>query len=794
MSVLQPAPEVRPAAVGLRQTTGARLRGLFSRPLEGWSTLAALLVMMVVVGVAVDDSGWAGAVTGTRSSQTSFLPLYAVLATLIGFVLGRSRLGTFRSHLLGATIGALLLLVAAAGAVSGAADLGIRLQALVNSVATFIGDVSGRGVRSAETSIFVLLVGALLWSAAQLGAFSLFRRHRPTPAIGLAAATLLVNMSITVEEQLPHLVVLMAAALLLIVRTSLVAQLEQWRVRRIADTAYASQLFVRSGAAFVGTAIALSLVLAVNASSAPLRPMWDQALDRLIEVGLQFNHLIGGVSGPARGPNLLFTPSQTIRDQWETSNEPVFSAFTADGRGYKWRGATYDYFDGRQWQHVAAARTPVPAHQDLLGYTSDRGLTEARHEVLAEITSIALNGNTIVAPADPVSVDHPITVETNAEGGLLRVRLTQDMVPGSSYVVTSRVFPPVGSGALTVSGLASAGVQYGEAYEPYVDIQTGAIGPVTQLIADNIVGSLSQQDRDPYHIAFAFQKFLYKDGAFEYQTDVRGMCTGENLVDCFLRERKGYCEYFATAMVMMLRTQHIPARYVVGYLPGKIEQVVTDEGETVSQRVVTRAASHAWVEVYFPGYGWVPFDPTPGLTDAGQEPTELPEGSPLPTLRPDATPQVPNFGPTPDDGGLIPPPTNPTPPAAGPPPVLALAFGVAILGVALVLIVLARRRRLPGSGQLTYDSVARMAARFGYGPLPSQTAYEYADRLAIVVPTVRNELHVVATAKVEALYGRREPTDELRVRLLMAYRKVRRSLLALLLRRPSWLNVPGRRS
>jgi Transglutaminase-like superfamily/Domain of unknown function (DUF4129)/TgpA N-terminal domain len=519
-----------------------------------------------------------------------------------------------------------------------------------------------------------------------------------------------------------------------------------------------------------------------------LRPMWDGALERMIDLGIEVNHFIGGVNGPARGPNLLFTPTQTIREQWETSNEPVFSAITADGRKYNWRGSIYDRFDGRSWQYVVDDNTTVPANEDLQGTTSDRALSVGRHEVLSEVTSLAIGGSVIVAPADPVRLDEEATVQTTADGGLLDIRIGQSLEPGVSYVVTSRVFDTVGAGALTAADLASAGRDYSPygQMQRYIEIQNGSIGDVTTRIAGNIVSNLLPTQRDPYHIALAMQNYLHTTGGFEYDTDVTGMCTGENFIDCFLREKRGYCEYFASAMVMMLRTEQIPARYVTGFLPGRLQ----DDGS----RLVERSASHAWVEVFFPGYGWYPFDPTPGLGDQGQEITNLPSGAPRATQKPGDAAQTPFFGPTPRSSAALPLPPNVTP-SGGSQPLLALVIAVLVLVTALLLVLVARRRRVPGGAQLAYESVARMASRFGYGPQPSQTAYEYATQLAVVVPAVRDELQVVATAKVEALYGRREPSAELRLRLIQAYRRVRLSLLRLMLRRPHWLTLPhvGRR-
>ena len=76
----------------------------------------------------------------------------------------------------------------------------------------------------------------------------------------------------------------------------------------------------------------------------------------------------------------------------------------------------------------------------------------------------------------------------------------------------------------------------------------------------------------------------------------------DGFTECFLRVKRGYCMYYATAMVMLLRHEGIPARFVEGFLPGE---------RVGLQEMVRTQDAHAWVEVYFPRFGWVTFDPTP---------------------------------------------------------------------------------------------------------------------------------------------------------------------------------------
>jgi len=106
---------------------------------------------------------------------------------------------------------------------------------------------------------------------------------------------------------------------------------------------------------------------------------------------------------------------------------------------------------------------------------------------------------------------------------------------------------------------------------------------------------------DPYEKALAVQEYLRSSK--EYSLDVAERSSA--IADTFLFEMDaGYCEYFATSMAVMLRSQDIPTRYVVGYSSG--QQIDDDTYE------VRGMNAHAWVEVYFEDVGWVRFDPTPG--------------------------------------------------------------------------------------------------------------------------------------------------------------------------------------
>lgn len=762
-------------------------RGPLAGPAEGWSALVLLAIMLLALAAAVDDAGWAGT-TAWGASETAFLLPTILLGGLVGLIAAKSSLGWLAAHVVNGVVAAGFLLVAVAGVVSEAQDPAVRIGALVDSGARFYHDLFVLGVRSSQTSVFLLVIGALTWTTGYFASFVTFRRGRPLHAVVVTGLFVLVELSLTIKDQYPYLIVFTAAALLFLVRVNLVEQRAGWLRRRIGDAGYVSGLYMRSGIAFVSVALVGAVALTAAASSAPLYGWWRGLNGTLVTLGQRLDLVVGGVTGTARGPSDLFASSATITGIWQSSSDPVFSYSPGSAGSLYWMGATYDTFDGTTWtQTNRGSGTLVKAGGELLAATRDRiSAGSAYRTVKLTVTNLGLDAPTVLSPELPGTVDHAVTVYTRgADGPFAAAEFVDPPGPNGQYTVTALVRPPSGGpGGLTEAELAAASERYPNWLAPYVQYR-GAVGPLTVATAQAIVNALPASHRDAFDIAKAIQDYFQApaDG-FVYQTDVLGLCSGHDLVDCFLTKKRGYCEYFATAMTMMLRSQGIPARYVRGYLPG---QPLTD-----GSYLVTGAAAHAWVDVYFPGYGWVRFDPTPGN---GAQPTTLVPGIAVPSasagLRPGGTRPRPTIEPPDIKAGagrtFSPPLAGGTAGSGGPLPggPIGLAVAVLLACVVLVLGLAARWRRSQPVPEpdAVYRGVARLAGRFGYGPRPTQTAYEYAGALGEVVPGVRAELQLVARAKVETTYAGRPPRGETLVALREAYRRLRLGLLRLALRR-----------
>lgn len=251
-----------------------------------------------------------------------------------------------------------------------------------------------------------------------------------------------------------------------------------------------------------------------------------------------------------------------------------------------YRVQVYDRFTGDRWIRTAGVGTesqqPPPSGDRIeQTFTAKRTLD--------------------VLPSAPEPLDVDGVGATITEGNLLQDGPT--LYDGDSYTVTSR--EPVSDRSLLVD---ETGTAPREIRERYLQVPSS----LDQRVVD-LANNITRDDATHYEKARAVEMWLESNKEYSLTVDnPRG-----NLVNDFvLRGDEGYCTYFASSMVVMLRSQGVPARLVVGYTPG--QRVDSDEW------VVRGLDSHAWVEVYIPDRGWVRFDPTPAAPrqDAEQERVE----------------------------------------------------------------------------------------------------------------------------------------------------------------------------
>ncbi len=135
-------------------------------------------------------------------------------------------------------------------------------------------------------------------------------------------------------------------------------------------------------------------------------------------------------------------------------------------------------------------------------------------------------------------------------------------------------------------------------------LDPGNLSPRARTLARSYLDGYNPAS-ERFDAVIALARHLQRD--YRYTLATPPAPAGIDPVDYFLFDtRYGYCEMFATAAALMLRSQGIPTRLVTGYAPG-------DYNSTLDQTIVRESDAHAWIEVFFPGHGWVPVDPTPSF-------------------------------------------------------------------------------------------------------------------------------------------------------------------------------------
>ncbi|MFB6102063.1 MAG: DUF3488 and DUF4129 domain-containing transglutaminase family protein [Haloplanus sp.] len=258
-----------------------------------------------------------------------------------------------------------------------------------------------------------------------------------------------------------------------------------------------------------------------------------------------------------------------------------------------WATAAYDRYTGSGWVRTGDT---APYSGRLRGPPGDG--REVRQTVTAKTELGAMP-----AAWRPVAVDgvSATRVQVTPQG---TIRPTTTLDPGESYTVTSQV------ARAPTPELRAAGTDYpDDVVEQYTRLPASTPDRVEERAA-----AVTADAETPYDKAVAVESYL--ESTKRYSLTVER--PEGDVADAFLFEMDaGYCTYYATTMVTMLRAENVPARFVTGYTTG--ERVAEDEW------VVRGLDSHAWVQVYFPDVGWVRFDPTPATPRESAERTRLTE-------------------------------------------------------------------------------------------------------------------------------------------------------------------------
>jgi transglutaminase-like putative cysteine protease len=458
--------------------------------------------------------------------------------------------------------------------------------------------------------------GLAVWAVSAWAGWAARRTGRPLLAV--LPATALLGTALSFVRQPPaYLIPVLATILLLLPWLHFSRQERLWEA---AGVDYSEDIRFDLGlmAILLVTAITLAAAFSPNLTASRLL-RW---LDELQRPRLVEERPVGKALGleprvTPREPPLLeqlrfggLPREHLLGSGPELSQEVVMTVRTSDPPGspaarYYWRALVYDQYTGRGW---------LSGRTEILSYAP--GETVAGEEDLAAARWRRVRQQ-VRAEREPDVPGRP--PGASRLGGLLYVAGTLEAVD-RGYQAAWRMRPDSGdpasgdlfgasAGAITdytadslllltdETGLRRAGTDYPAGVRKrYLALPEQVPERVLSLSRD-----LTATQPTPYDQAKAIEAYLR---SFPYSLDVPMPPSGRDVVDYFLFDLKeGYCDYYASAMVVLARAAGLPARLVIGYASGRYE------AET-SSYIVTEADAHSWPEVYFPGYGWVEFEPT----------------------------------------------------------------------------------------------------------------------------------------------------------------------------------------
>jgi transglutaminase-like putative cysteine protease len=331
----------------------------------------------------------------------------------------------------------------------------------------------------------------------------------------------------------------------------------------------------------------------------------------------------------------------SFRFIWESNYDGIqFPAqrtvvFTVDGpeQPTYWRASTLDLFsDGRWFENLlwlgrveggparlAPGRLTTPKASKRVNWSEPTIAGASRRagwlEQVVEIEAFV--DDHLIAAGTPMSIDaRRLGTVFQLSGSVLRV--SKPVRRGESYRVWSYVPDPA------PAELATSAASYPASAERFLEVEGRELPSfgardrerlVDEFFADpsyatfrryrpmyDLADRVTSGAETPYATVLALEAWFRQTGGFDYDESPPRV-KGSPLVAFVTRTRAGYCQHFAGAMAAMLRMRGIPARVAVGFTSGSPAD---------GRWQVTDRDAHAWVEVWFPGHGWIPFDPTPG--------------------------------------------------------------------------------------------------------------------------------------------------------------------------------------
>jgi len=479
-------------------------------------------------------------------------------------------------------------------------------------VGIWLGRISD-GSAASDPSFYLFLICWLMWITGAWLSWCVLRWRKPMLGLIPGAAAFSTNLLNFPTDQNGYTLAILVLTLALLLWTNYTTSILNATRANVKLTGDARWDFWESGLVAMAGLIVVGIMLppmstvdkTVDVESS-MFSSWAQLQSRLSHPGI-FN------SGPGGTGTTGFSTDVKLSGPLQRTRDIVFEyTIVGDYAGPRYfRGVDVTQTSNGEWRYAGTSfhETVVKGQVPLYGEDYS-ALALAGFDVKMIRPPIG-NSDILFYPSEFYKVDRPtlasqVALTANEVGLLMSVDRLSSLQPATSagnYNMT------VEYSTATIAQLQAAGTNYPDWVQQFSTLAPGYRPPdVMTRIHDLAISVVEGAGLNPltasvYDEASAIEQYL-RGPTFSYTLSPPPTPDGVDPMDFFLfNSHRGYCEYFATAMGDMLRSLGIPTRLVNGFGPGQYDS-------TVNSYVVRGEDAHTWVEAYFPGYGWIPFEPT----------------------------------------------------------------------------------------------------------------------------------------------------------------------------------------
>lgn len=448
-----------------------------------------------------------------------------------------------------------------------------------------------------DSLLFLVLMSLLFWVLSIHAGYTLVRYGRSWRTILPAGLALFVihSFDALISGRAWYLAVYLFFSLVLVARVSYLQQRERWKQSRTALPPHLGLDFIRFALLATAVIVVFSWTAPALANSLPaaerifqrIKQPYYEARDHFDNAFASLRSQVGIVSDYYGSSLLLGRGNRLTDSEVFTVRVPKDAPPT---QRYYWQARVYDTYENGQWFSGSTQSQDFNPQNDQFLAAGEQGRWTGTFDFYAAV-SIA----TIFTPAQPEWVSRPakadVTIDPGDAQDLSAFRADPTIQAGENYQVHASI------DNATIAQLQAAGTDYPDwVKQRYLQLPD-SITPRTRQLAIDIT---ARQDT-PYDKAVAITDYLRNN--IQYSDSVPNKPNNQETIDWFLFDlKKGFCNYYSTAEVILLRSVGVPARWAVGYAQGER----LDDGSFY----VRQKDAHAWPEVYFPGIGWVEFEPT----------------------------------------------------------------------------------------------------------------------------------------------------------------------------------------